>query len=278
MTPDLMSALQSTPRKGRAEGRASEASMAPVTPEPIAAPYEPVHAATGGPLIAVRGLCGGAGASTLAHLLSCWLGNDDERAGGGAILAIDAGASTAGLSLYAGVQSPRSLAQLAHDVVAGSLRGRPFAIAADGLRVIATPPQPESALDHSAVARVIADARAAHRATVVDCGTGALAAQQLALSLASHVIWVLPATRSAADRARLVLEGVAVSGACEIVVARRDESGKQARTRELAALADLRGAPLVLMPAVAELDGRSRTPALETCSVTLQSLSSLVMK
>ena len=52
-----------------------------------------------GPLLAVCGLCGGAGASTLAYLVALAAARRDDRA----VLLADTGGPTAGISHYAGV-------------------------------------------------------------------------------------------------------------------------------------------------------------------------------
>ena len=68
-----------------------------------------------GPLLAVCGLCGGAGASTLAYLVA--LAKARERSG--SVLVGDTGGPGGGLACYAGVEAPRSLAEVARDAAAG---------------------------------------------------------------------------------------------------------------------------------------------------------------
>ena len=89
-----------------------------------------------GPLLAVCGLCGGAGASTIAYLTALAA----ARRGTGAVLVADTGGPTGGISHYAGVQAPRSLTELAEHVHADSVR-QPVATTRDGLRVLATEPR-----------------------------------------------------------------------------------------------------------------------------------------
>jgi MinD-like ATPase involved in chromosome partitioning or flagellar assembly len=233
---------------------------------------------TDSPLVAVCGLCGGAGASTLTYLLARWAASHRPTAASRtAVLAVDAGVATAGLSLYAGVQSSRSLAGLASDVRDGSVTGAPFAVAAEALRVLAGGPGTEPDAGRDDVAKVLTDARRAHRLTVVDCGTMATLSQQVAGDLASHVVWVLPATATGVQRSRVVLDAHGPASAAEIVVARQDPAVRKPRTRALAALAASRRAPLVLMPSVSALSAGSSDRALEECSVTLEALLNRLM-
>jgi MinD-like ATPase involved in chromosome partitioning or flagellar assembly len=230
---------------------------------------------TAGALVAVCALCGGAGASTVAYLLARWAARSAPTPGAGdAVLALDAGCGTAGLSLYAGVRSPRSLAGVAEAVELGALSGQPFVTAADGLRVLGTEPRADASGGEAALTRVIADARSAHRLTVADCGTVASSAQRLVVAAASHVIWVLPASQAGLERGGGVLSSQGALPATEVVVARRDGLERKPPTRTLAALASARDAALVLMPSVPSMSARHQEGALDECSVALMSLVS----
>jgi hypothetical protein len=101
---------------------------------------EPRADACRGPLLAVCGLCGGAGASTLAYLVAL----AEARRRSEAVLVGDTGGPGGGISCYAGVQAPRSLAEVADHVAAGLPVGRLFT-ATGGLRVLATGPRFTSA-------------------------------------------------------------------------------------------------------------------------------------
>jgi MinD-like ATPase involved in chromosome partitioning or flagellar assembly len=230
--------------------------------------------AKGGPLVAVVGLCGGAGVSTLTYLV----GLVAARASTAPILACDMGGPTAGLAAYAGVESPRSVSQIAHALGAREQTpGSLFAYAAEGLRLIAGGPQftvPES---QAGVARVLSDAAEAHGLTVVDCGTLSRPAEQLALGRATHVLWVLPATPSGAQRAARVLESVLphLPGR-EVLVARHDAAARHAPMPDLEALADERRAPLVLMPHVPDLTERPVASVIEAAQVTLGAIATVI--
>ena len=67
----------------------------------------PAGVARRGPLLAVCGLCGGAGASTLAYLVALAAARGDP----GSVLVADTGGPTGGISYYAGVEAPRSLTE-----------------------------------------------------------------------------------------------------------------------------------------------------------------------
>jgi MinD-like ATPase involved in chromosome partitioning or flagellar assembly len=226
----------------------------------------------GGPLVAVCALCGGAGASTLTYLLAAASARGEGRA---PILACDAGSVTAGLSLYAGVESPRSLAETALALQEGRLGEQPmFVRAQSGMRLIAPGPRPEApAVAAAAIARLVRDARGAHGLTVVDCGTLAEEPQRIAARLASHVLWVVPATTGGVQRAQRALATAAwADGRPQVVVARRDTTGgDKAPLRTLTTLADARRAPLVLMPHLT--DPTNLPTALASAEVTLEALA-----
>lgn len=225
-----------------------------------------------GPLVAVCGLCGGAGTSTLAYLIA----RAEARETRAPVLVADVGGPSAGLVAYAGAQPTRSLPRIANAVAAHEpLSDALFAHAADGLRVMASEPslEPHEDVDPHALARVLGDARAAHALTVVDCGLAAGAVAQQTLTLASHVVWVLPATLGGICRGGplLGLHGLAPARR-ELVVAREDASGCPAPTDELRRLAELRDAPLVLMPHVSDLGEQAAEPALEHAALTLDAI------
>jgi hypothetical protein len=225
------------------------------------------------PLVAVCSLCGGAGASTLAYLIARSSAREAEAAEP-PVLALDAGGTTGGLSLYSRAMSSRSLAELAGDIRAGRASSTPmFTTDAGGVRLIASIPRLQPEPDLTVVARILADARQAHRITVADCGTLSLPIERQALEQATHVFWILPATEHGLRRARISLQHAVRPEAVQVVVARHDPSGRRASTRALASLAKERHATLVLMPHVKDLGGKSLDGALEVCSVTLQALA-----
>jgi Flp pilus assembly CpaE family ATPase len=229
-----------------------------------------------GPLLAVCGLAGGAGASTLAFLVARGAARSDHQP----VLVCDTGGPVAGLAGYAGVSSPRSLAGAA-DALAREepLSEGLFAQAETGLRVIAHAPELDGEGDARWVAHLLRDAREAHLLTVVDCGTLARQVDRQALAGATHVAWVLAATRGGLRRARQTLGLLPRDPArLELVVARHDAAGRAPPTAELAALAAERGAPLVLLPHVPDLAERSAQEAADAASVTLRAIQGVLAR
>jgi MinD-like ATPase involved in chromosome partitioning or flagellar assembly len=228
------------------------------------------------PLLAVCALCGGSGASTLAYLIAAWTAGISEEP----VLVCDAGEPTAGLSAYAGVESVRSVDEIATDLAAGvPVSGGLFASPRPGLRLIAAAPRAGMEMDPEAAAQLIRDAREEHTLTIVDCGRLATETGRLALEQATHVAWILPATVSGVIRARRVLAIFEPeSGRREIVVARADPGGRQAPMAELTALADGRHGPVVLMPHVPDLGEHSCDDGLAAAQITLEALASVLRR
>ena len=229
----------------------------------------------GGPLVAVAAACGGAGASTLTHLI----GAAAARDGSLPVLTIDADGRTGGLAVYAGAESERSLLGAAALVAANVAPTGLFATAEDGLRVIAALPRFGESAPVASVERVLADAQAAHALTVVDCGRLDGDAASVALRRATHVLWLLPATVSGVARGRRVLDACDgfIAGR-EVLCARHDAGDRRAPMRELMALADDRSATLALIPHVAEFDRLPLDDRLEQTSVALQALAGVIAR
>jgi len=230
------------------------------------------RARPGGLLVCVAALCGGAGATTLALLMGRACARD-----GGAALVCDTGGPSGGLAAHARVSSRSSLAHLSRLVAAGRPVDRRDVSAAMGerLRIIARPPHEHDAGDEGGLRRLLGDARAAHRLTVVDCAAPGAAVDRLALALATHTIRVLPASPTGLRRAEPALHAARAPTGRELIVARRD-SGRPAPVRALRELADRRGAPLVLMPAIADLD--DAPAALAAADVTLQAIATFLAR
>jgi Flp pilus assembly CpaE family ATPase len=227
---------------------------------------EPRADACRGPLLAVCGLCGGAGASTLAYLVAL----AEARRRSAAVLVADTGGPGGGISCYAGVQAPRSLVEVADHVAAGLPVGGLFTAAA-GLRVLATGPRFTPACARAGIELLLAYARERYALTVIDCGTLAREADQVALAKASHVAWVLPASTGGVRRARPVLEAInPYLPGRELIAARHD--GGKAPLRELKRLAERHHTPLVLLPSVPDLATSDPSRALEAAQVPLQAI------
>ena len=222
------------------------------------------------PLLAVCGLCGGAGASTLAYLVA----QAAAHAGDEPVLVCDSGGPTGGLAGYAAAESSRSLPSLANAIAAHEpLAAGLFADAGPRLRVLATRPRLDADVDPDGLARLLHDAREAHALTVVDCGVPSCGVDEQVLEDATHVVWVLPATVGAVRRCERTLALFHPhESRREIVVARHDPAGRKAPIPQLTDLAAGRNAPLVLMPDVPDLAEQPQHEALEAVQLSLDAL------
>jgi Flp pilus assembly CpaE family ATPase len=238
--------------------------------EPLPDRAKPAEQGLASPLLAVSALCGGAGSSTLAYLIARSASERSELP----VLLCDAGGPTGGLSIYVEAEAPRSLAAAANALVdpeppADGL----FAEEASGLRVLAGAPDLETEADPAGLSRLLGDAREAHSLTVADCGTLRGRAERQVLAEASHVAWVMPATRSGVSRARRVLELFGLDRERpELLVARHDAGGRAAPVEELSELAAIRNAALVLMPHVPDLGEHGPDAALGEVGLTMEAI------
>lgn len=230
--------------------------------------------ATPGPLLAIVGLCGGAGVSVLAHLIAVSAAGSSKAQ----VLLADTGGPTAGLALYSGATAPLTLADVSDRLGSGErVAPRFWADAPDGLRVLAGVPQFTVQGTDESVRRVLRDARAVHGLTVVNAGTLARPAEQAALSAASHVAWVVPASASGVARGRRVLDRITSLSRPEILVARADPAARPP-VGALAELADSRAAPLVLVPYLGEVTSRALRDVQLEATVALQALGGLLSR
>lgn len=216
------------------------------------------------------GLCGGAGASTLAYLLGVFATRELRAP----VLVCDTGGPSGGLASYAEVAAARSLVEVAALACDELPIGRPYATAPSGLRVLATGPRFSTTCPSDGVELVLEHARQAHALTIVDCGILARQADQIALAHASHIAWVLPATAAALRRAQLYIDAVIphLPGR-QLVVARRDQREPKAALGALKAIARQRDAPLILLPHLPGLETeRSVSESLDVAQVSLQAI------
>ena len=230
----------------------------------------------GGPLLAIVSLCGGAGASTLTALTSAQAARESRAP----ILAVDTGGPHAALHTYAGARSALSLAAAAAYVENGQ---RPpsglLAGATNNLRVIAAKPEPDQPLASAGVLRIIGDAVAKHGLTVIDCSNGTRPIDRLALESATHIAWVLPATASGVERAAGTLDALPVGPhGREVIVARRDQSGRAAPLSDIADIADEREATLALMPHVPDLAESPLGDSLSAAAPVLAALGTILRR
>jgi Flp pilus assembly CpaE family ATPase len=226
-----------------------------------------------GPLLLVAGLCGGAGASTLAYLIAATAALQSTRP----VLVCDTGGPTAGLALYAGVRSPRTLCAASETLAAGQpLTGGLYTPTPGGLRVIAGDPQFTVPGDREGLRRILTDARAAHALTVVDAGTLARPADQTALALATHIAWVLPATPGAVGRARRVLQRVAQPARTQLIIARAQQT--RPPVGALQDIAEDRRAPLILLPHLQSAEQGLGAVAIEEAALSLQAIGGVLRR
>ena len=155
-----------------------------------------------GPLLAVCGLTGGAGTTTIAYLVA----RAAARQHAEPVLVADAGGPSGGLAALAGVEVPHSLPELADQLAsARKLSGALYATSRDGLRVLASGPEFGSTFDPVSLGRLLIDAREAHGLTVLDCGTLGRDVDRACVRAATHVAWVLPTTKHGVSRGARVL-------------------------------------------------------------------------
>ena len=233
-------------------------------------------AAAPGPLLAVCGLCGGAGTTTLAYLIALAAARADPRQ---AVLVADTGGPSGGVSAYAGVATALTLAEAAQQVAHGIAAEQLVATTGDGLHVLAAEPQLIRGCARDGVELLLAQARERYALTVIDCGTLAAEADQVALAGASHVAWLLPATDTGIRRGRRLFHAIQPAPtAREVVVARHDQRAPRAAMRALRRLAESRRARLVLLPSLPGIDGGKFEKALEAAQVSLQAIAGVLAR
>ena len=222
-----------------------------------------------GPLLAVCGLTGGAGATTLAYLVALAAAQQE----GGPVLVADTGGPSGGLAALAGVETPHSLTELAAQIAADRpLKAGVCATGPAGVRVLASGPEFTAPRAPEQLGRLLIDAREAHELTVIDCGTLARNADRVALAAATHIAWVLPATPDGIRRAWRVLAAAPPTAARELLIGRREVRQSKVPLRELRRIASERPAPLVLVPHLPGLEAGESAGAVEAAQVAVQAI------
>jgi hypothetical protein len=200
----------------------------------------------GGPIVAVCGLVGGSGASTLAFCLARQAARESRTP----VLLTEPDARRAGLTVLAGRSTPLCLSGLAERVAEGRAPAEPFVEIDHGLRLVASAPRrgTDAAPEH--VSALICEAKAAHGLVVVDCGTSWITAIPV-LDAATHILWTVTASTAAVARARLLLASDALPApgrARELLVVLASDRRSTASVRALRRLAAQRCERLVLAP------------------------------
>ena len=228
-----------------------------------------------GPLLAVCGLVGSAGTTTLAYLVALAAARqlDDP------VLVADTGGPSGGLAAIAGVAAPRSLPELASRLATGvPLREGIYATGPAGVRVLAAGPQFTSSPPDGPLRRILGDARGAHGLTVIDCGTLGREVDRATAAAATHIAWVTLATNAATDSGLRVLDAAPYMPGKELLIARRELRQPKAPLKELRRIAAQRGAPLVVVPHLGSLIHGRAERAAEEAQVALQAILGLVRR
>jgi Flp pilus assembly CpaE family ATPase len=204
----------------------------------------------GGPVVAVCGLVGGAGASTLALALA----HQAAAESAAPVLLADAAGATSGLAAAAGARTKHSLTELAAAVADRQSPASPFVELASGMRLIAAGPRPDHPVDAHAMRELLAQAREAHGLVVVDCGTR-WGVDPTVLLYAHCIMWVTAATHPALRTARSLFDAALMPPAGdrpEILVARQIPGQEQVKVKALRHLARDRCDRLVLIAHAAQ--------------------------
>lgn len=220
------------------------------------------------PLLAVCGIAGGAGASTLAFLTAMYAQHLSSQP----ILLCDSGGPTASLAQLAKTSSQLSLPQAATAIGADALGVPLFAQVTAKLRLIARGPDFEDDADPAGLARLLGDARGAHPLTIVDCGTLQRPIERAVAEQASSILWVAPGSLSGVRRARTALQSLPLRAEREILAVRAGEERNAAVEHELMGAAEMRGAALVFVLSLPEIDRVGLAATLEAGQLALEAI------
>jgi hypothetical protein len=222
-----------------------------------------------GPLLAVCGLAGGVGTTTLAYLIALAA----SREWADPVLVADMGGPSGALAACAGVEVSRSLPELAEQLGCGKPLGAGiYATRRDGLRILASGPDFSSPDVDDRLNLLLAHAREAHGLMVIDCGTLNRCAEQAVAAAATHVAWVVPATRVGMERGWRILDVAPGPAGKELLVARGDARQLKAPLRDLRRMAGERQALLVLVPHLSRLDRGDVDGCGEEAQVPVQAI------
>lgn len=173
----------------------------PGRPAPAAGGCGLAFTEPGGPLVAVCGLHGGAGTSTLAYALAATAARESSAP----VLLCESDSATGDIAGLTGIRSPRTLTELASDYATGVIPvGGTLARAGD-LRVIAGAPTVTPSAPDGALSSFLTAAQARHGLTVVDAATIRSHGTREILATATHIIWVTIARAGSPEAARQLL-------------------------------------------------------------------------
>jgi Flp pilus assembly CpaE family ATPase len=241
------------------------------------APEDLAFHTPGGPLVAVCGLVGGAGASTLAYLLA----RRAARHSSAPVLLAELG-QQGGLAALAGTAGPLGLRELARAVEEEREPGRAFAELPGGLRLVASGrPAVDAASSTAGLGRLLADAREAHGLVVVDAGQPAAPGINTLLGAAGHLLFALPASVPALRRAELLAAGGIfrrAAGTVTTLVAVATRPGRPDQIRPLRRLAERHVDRLLLVPHLPELAAGQHDQADARLEDTFAALATLLRR
>ena len=199
-----------------------------------------------GPLVAVCGLAGGAGSTTVALLLA----HEAAAASAAPILLTEADPHRAGLAVLTGAATAHPLIDLAQHTANDNAPTETFLELEPGLRLIAAAPRRRTTTAPAAVQALLNEARAAHGLVIVDCATTWMP-DSPTLASATHILWSTPATPAGLARARALLGSdlmPAPGRAVEALVATAHQPRARVSVRALRRVAAQRCERLVLIP------------------------------
>jgi hypothetical protein len=207
-----------------------------------------------GPLVAVCGLVGGSGASTLSICLATQAARESSRP----VLLAELGRARGTLAALTQTASTHGLAELAELVAADDAPASPFAEVEPGLRLVASAPaRGGDSPSRESLADLLVDARAAHGLVVVDCSSAWQAGSDI-LTWATHIVWTVPVRRGALTQVGSIIRSPLmppVGKTQEALVGVVLDAKPPPVVRELRRLGSERSDRLVLMPCCAELAG-----------------------
>ena len=229
--------------------------------------------APGGPVVAICGLCGGAGASTLAYTLAAAAAERSTQP----VFACETSGVTGGLALYARTQPRLSLSEAANQLAAGISPDELVVSSPEGVRVLGSAAKLTDRCNTNGAARILDEAQAAAGLVVLDCGIASQDIDRQALSAASHVLWVIPATASGVARGARALEqlGESVDGP-HALVARLDRNEDTVAVSRLAELAARWSAEVILFPHVRDIAEALVEEAIDEAQVALEAIAAVL--
>ena len=228
-----------------------------------------------GPLVAICGLCGGAGASTLSYTLAAAAAERSPQP----VFACETSGITGGLALYARAQPRLSLSQAADQLAAGTPPSGLVVSSPERVRILGSRPALAERCDPDGAERILSEARAAGGLVVLDCGTADHEVDRVALSASSHVLWVIPATASGIARGEHALKLLAGFARGEqALVARLERNEHATAVSRLADLAARWELELILFPHVENVAQALVEEAIDEAQVALEAIAAVLRR